>query len=141
MIDAAALEFVERHRRGVLITLRLDGRPQASNIAYGVADGAIRISVTADRAKTRNLARDRRASLHVASQDFWQWVVIDGNAELSGVSSTPADEVGRELAELYEQVRGEPHPDWDDFYRAMVAEQRLVIRLLPEHAYGQPSLQ
>lgn len=137
MIDAAALGFVDRHRRGVLITLRRNGRPQASNIAYAVADGMIRVSVTADRAKTRNLARDPRASLHVASKDFWQWVVVEGIAELSPVSSAPRDGVGRELASIYEQVRGEPHPDWDDFYRAMVAEQRLVIRLRPDHAYGQ----
>jgi hypothetical protein len=36
----------------VLITLRRDGRPQLSNIIYGIDDsGLIRISVTAPRAR------------------------------------------------------------------------------------------
>ncbi len=137
-VDRNAVEtFLSEHRRGVLITLRRDGRPQASNIVYGFGDGTVRISVTADRAKTRNLTRDRRASLHVTSGDFWRWVVAEGEAELSSVSIEPGDAVGRELAELYEAVRGEPHPDWDDFHRAMVAERRLVVRLRPERFYGQ----
>jgi PPOX class probable F420-dependent enzyme len=140
VLEAGAEAFLTRQTRGVLITLRRNGRPQASNIGYGYRNGLIRISVTSDRAKTRNLARDARAALHVTSPDFWQYIVVDGTAELSPVSTSPADEVGLELAELYEDVAGKPHPDWDDFYRAMVTEQRLVIRLRPEHAYGQVSL-
>ncbi|MGZ4759511.1 MAG: pyridoxamine 5'-phosphate oxidase family protein, partial [Acidimicrobiales bacterium] len=59
-----ALAFVREHKQGVLVTLRRDGRPQLSNIIYGVDDtGVIRISVTAPRAKARNAARDPRVSL------------------------------------------------------------------------------
>jgi PPOX class probable F420-dependent enzyme len=137
MDRSAAEAFVAERNTGVLLTLRKGGRPQASNIVYGVSDGVIRISVTAGRAKTRNLARDSRATLHVTSDDFWRWVAVDATAELSAVSTAPGDEVGRELAELFELVQGKPHPDWDDFYRAMVADQRLVVRLRPEHLYGQ----
>ena len=61
-----ALAFAHDHRNGVLITLKADGRPQSSNIVYTVADdGRIRISITATRAKYRNLLRDPRVSLHV----------------------------------------------------------------------------
>lgn len=134
---AGAGAFVAARHRGVLLTLRRNGRPQASNVVYAVDGGMVRISVTADRAKARNLARDPRASLHVTSDDFWRWVVAEGTAELSPVSTTPGDAVGRELAEVYEQVQGKPHPDWDDFHRAMVADRRLVVRLRPEHYYGQ----
>src|SRR5262245_50376029 len=50
-----ALEYVRGRKRGVLVTVRRDGRPQLSNVAYGVAeDGVIRVSVTDDRAKTKN---------------------------------------------------------------------------------------
>src|SRR4029079_11018389 len=104
--------------QGVLLTLKADGRPQASNIAYSFADGLVRISVTADRAKTKNLRRDPRASLHVTSEDFWCFVVVDGEAELSPVAAEPGDATTLALRAVYEQVRGEPHPDWDDFDRA-----------------------
>lgn len=134
---AHAEQFVAERHRGVLITLRRNGRPQASNIMYALDDGVIRVSVTAGRAKVRNLVRDPRASLHVTSDDFWRWVVVDGTVELSEVSTRPGDAAGRELAELYERIQGTPHPDWDEFYRAMVDDHRLVARLHPEHLYGQ----
>ena len=121
----------------MLLTLRADGRPQASNIAYSFADGVIRISVTADRAKTKNLRRDSRASLHVTSGDFWRFVVADGVAELSPIAAEPGDATTRALREVYEHVRGEPHPDWADFDQAMIRDHRLVISLRPTHVYGQ----
>jgi PPOX class probable F420-dependent enzyme len=135
-MDAAHADFLAERHRGVLITLRADGRPQASNIAYSFADGVIRISVTADRAKTKNLRRDPRASLHVTSDDFGQYVVADGEAALSAIAAAPGDPTTRALREVYEHVRGEPHPDWDDFDRAMVRDQRLVISIRPARTYG-----
>jgi PPOX class probable F420-dependent enzyme len=105
------------------------------NYAVGPDDGVIRISTTADRAKVANLRRDPRVSLHVSSQDFWQYAVVDGTAELSDVAADPADAVVEELIALYRAVQGE-HPDWADYRDAMVRDRRLVVRLHPEHAYG-----
>jgi PPOX class probable F420-dependent enzyme len=131
-----ALTFVRDHRQGVLVTERRDGRPQLSNIMYAVDDsGLIRISVTAPRAKTRNAARDPRVSLHVTRDDFYAYAVIDGTAELSPVSTEPGDAAGLELADLYRSMVGE-HPNWDEYYQSMVTDQRLVLRIRPEHAYG-----
>ena len=132
-----ALAFAADRSRGVLLTLRSNGRPQASNIVYALGDdGVVRISVTDDRAKTANLRRDPRASLHVTSDDFWQFVVVEADAELSAVASEPGDDTCRELRDLYRAVSGE-HEDWDDYDRAMVRDRRLVVRLRPERAYGQ----
>jgi PPOX class probable F420-dependent enzyme len=131
-----ALAFVRDHRQGVLVTLRRDGRPQLSNIIYGVTDdGVIRISITADRAKSKNAERDSRVSLHVTREDFYAYAVIDGRADLTPVSAEPGDAVGQELAEMYRAMAGE-HQDWDDYYRAMVADKRQVLRIHPERAYG-----
>lgn len=131
-----ALEYVRPKHRGVLVTLKGDGRPQLSNIAYGLGeDGVIRISVTADRAKTNNAGRDPRVSLHVTADDFWSYVVIEGVAELAPGASSPTDATVDELVELYRALQGE-HPDWDEYRAAMVADRRLVLRLRPTHAYG-----
>jgi PPOX class probable F420-dependent enzyme len=132
----AAMQHVRADRRGVLVTIRKDGRPQLSNIMYAVDDaGVVKISVTASRAKTKNLQRDPRASLYVCSDDFWRWVVIDGEATLSAVAAKPDDAAADELVELYRALSGE-HENWDEYRRAMVDDQRLVIRLSPSHAYG-----
>jgi PPOX class probable F420-dependent enzyme len=136
METAAALAFARPRHQGVLVTLKRDGRPQLSNIAYALDEaGVARVSVTADRAKTANLRRDPRAALHVTRDDFWGYVVLEGTAELSAIAAEPGDATVEELVALYRAVRGE-HPDWDDFRRAMVAERRLVVRLPVDHAYG-----
>jgi len=133
---ATALDFARPMRNGVLTTIKRDGRPQLSNITYAVGDdGAVRISITADRAKYANLVRDPRASLHIARPDFWAYVVLEGDADLAPVASTPDDATVGELVELYRSVGGE-HPDWDDYRAAMVRDRRTVVRLRPTHAYG-----
>ncbi len=133
-----AMAFVATRHQGVLLTIKgSDGRPQASNIVYGTFedDHEVRISVTDDRAKTRNLRRDARATLHVTGEGHFPWVAVEGNAILSPVAREPGDDVCLALREVYRSVSGE-HEDWDDFDRAMVADRRLVIALRPDHAYG-----
>jgi PPOX class probable F420-dependent enzyme len=132
----AALAYVRDRHRGVLLTLKRDGRPQASNIASSLGDdGIIRISVTATRAKTANARRDPRVALHVTAEDFWSYVVLEGEAELSAVATEPGDDAVEELIGLYRSTQGE-HPDWDDYRRAMVDDERMVLRVRPDAAYG-----
>ncbi|HYF45321.1 MAG TPA: PPOX class F420-dependent oxidoreductase [Acidimicrobiales bacterium] len=136
MDEAAARSFLGERHQGVLVTLRGDGSPQSSNIAYAFDGEVARISVTADRAKTKNLSRDPRAILHVTGESFYQYVSASGTAELSPVSTDPGDATGRELLELHDAVAPEPHPDPDEFFQAMVDDQRLVVRFRPERFTG-----
>jgi PPOX class probable F420-dependent enzyme len=131
-----ALARVAAQRLGVLVTLRRNGRPQTSNVVYAVHDGKIRVSLTEDRAKTRNLRRDPRATLHVSTPDMASWTAVEADAELSPVTTAPGDETGRALADLYVQISGSEHPDWDEFYRAMVDERRVLLTLTVTHGYG-----
>lgn len=132
----AALAFLRTTRNGVLITLKSDGRPQSSNISYAVGDdGTISISLTADRAKTKNAARDPRVSLHVSRDDFWAYAVVEGDAELTPVAADPHDATADALVELYRSIAGE-HTDWEDYRSAMVRDRRQVLRIRPTRAYG-----
>jgi PPOX class probable F420-dependent enzyme len=134
----ALLKLVAERGGGVLVTIKRDGRPQLSNVnhAYYPDERTIRVSITDDRAKTRNLRRDPRAAYHVTSDDRWAWTVVEGTADLSPVAADPHDATVEELITLYRDVQGE-HPDWDDYRRAMVEDKRLVLRLRVERAYGQ----
>ena len=122
----------------MLAAVKRDGRPHLSNVgyAYDPERRLFRVSVTADRAKTRILARDPRVTLHVASKDFWTWVAVEGTADLTPVAADPHDATVDELVAYYRGVSGE-HPNWDEYRAAMVADRRLVVRFTPEHAYGQ----
>ena len=135
-LDPRLLSVVAENRWGLLATIRGDGRPQLSNVGYAWDDGLIRISVTADRAKTRNLQRDPRLVLHVQGGDLWTWAAVEGTAELSPVAADPHDATVEELIEVYRLVGGKEHPDWDDYRRAMVADGRLVLRIHVERLYG-----
>ncbi len=135
----ALLALLSESHGGVLVTLKRDGRPQLSNVshAYYPDERTIRVSITDDRAKTRNLRRDPRASYHVTTPDRWAYTVAEGTAELSPVAKDPYDETVEELVRLYRDVLGE-HPDWHDFRTTMVRDRRLVLRLKVERVYGIP---
>ena len=133
---ADAMSFVRDRRNGILITVKSDGRPQSSNIAYVVGDDdVIRISVTDGRAKTANIRRDPRVSLHVNRDDFWAYAVIEADVSLMPVAQSPDDATVDALVEYYRALAGE-HDDWDDYRRAMVDDGRLLLELRPTHAYG-----
>lgn len=136
-MDPDALrQLVASKQHGVLTTIKRDGRPQLSNVVYALgADDVIRISVTDGRAKTANLRRDPRASLHVSRDDFWAYAVVEGAARLLPVAEAPDDPTVDALVELYRAVAG-AHDDWDEYRRAMVADRRLVVELPVEHLYG-----
>jgi len=131
-----AIKFIRDRKQGVLVTIRSNGRPQLSNILYVMGDeGMIRISVTDDRAKTKNLRRDSRASLYVLGDNFFQYVVVEGDAELTPVAADPHDATVDALVDYYKAAIGE-HPDWEEYRASMVNDKRLIITLRPERAYG-----
>ena len=134
---ARAEQFLADRHAAVVVTLKRDGRPQSSNVVYAWSDDAAHVSLTDGRAKTKNLRRDPRVSLHVSSDDFWQYCVLEGTAELSEVAREPGDAVCEALRAVFRGVQGREHPDWDEFDAAMVDEARLVLTVRPERAYGQ----
>ena len=136
MIQSHATErFLVAHSKGVLTTLKRDGRPQLSNIAYAFFDAQVHISVTEPTAKARNALRDPRVSLHVTDSSFGRYLVVDGKAALTSVTVAPDDEAANLLVSTYRSIAGE-HPDWEEFRQAMISEHRLVISFGVDHAYG-----
>ena len=121
------------------MAIKSDGRPQLSNIVYGVdEDGTIRVSATAGRAKTNNLHRDPRASLHVTDEHFGSYCVIEGDVEVTPVTTDPGDATSDALVAYYRTLAGE-HPNWDEYRQAMIDEGRLMLLLRPTRAYGMLS--
>src|SRR5947208_16205279 len=132
MIDLdRARRFLQVRHDGILATIKRDGRPQLSNILYFVDDdGRVRISVTQTRAKTHNLRRDPRASLHVQGRDRYEYLVAEGTAEL-----LEGEGLKEALRHYYRKVRGE-HPNWAEYDAAMIAGERLLRAIAVERAYG-----
>jgi len=131
------LALLRGRHRGVLATIKRDGRPQLSNVdyVYYPDQRLLKISVTDGRAKVANLRRDPRASFHVTTDQGWSYAVLEGEVELTPVALKKDDETVAELIEVFRDMNGE-HPDWEEYREAMVADRRLVIRLHIDRAYG-----
>lgn len=129
---AKAREFVAANPRGVLTTYRRDGQAQLSPVSAGVdAEGRVIISVTEDRAKTKNARRDPRVALCVFTERFYgAWVQVEGTAELvDGPDRIDA------LVDYYRRLSGE-HPDWDEYRAAMERDRRVLLRFSVVRASG-----
>ncbi|MBJ7465213.1 MAG: PPOX class F420-dependent oxidoreductase [Mycolicibacterium sp.] len=139
VFDDKLLALISGNSLGVLATVKKDGRPQLSNVSYwfDARNVALQVSVTEPRAKTRNLRRDPRASIHVSSDDGWAYAVAEGDAVLTPPAANGGDDTVEALIALYRNIAGE-HPDWDDYRRAMVDDRRVLLTLPINHLYGMP---
>ena len=119
------LDFVRPRHRMVLSTYRRDGQVQSSPVTGGVDDsGRVVISTYPQRAKTRNLQRDPRASVLVLSDDFdGAWVQVEGRCEVVLAS----DDV-EPFVEYFRNVAGE-HSDWEEYREAMRTQNKSLIRI------------
>jgi PPOX class probable F420-dependent enzyme len=119
------LAFLRANHHSILVTRRRDGGLQTSPVVHGVDDeGFVTISVTQDRAKTRNLRRDPRATLCAFTDGFFgPWVQVEGEATIVDLPDALDG-----LEALYRHVQGE-HPDWADYEAAMVRDRRCLLRL------------
>jgi PPOX class probable F420-dependent enzyme len=125
-----ALAYVGRNHRGVLATLKRDGMPQLSPVAYLLDDdGEVKISVTHDRAKTRNIRREPRVAMSVVGENWYEYVVVEGRARIVEDDPVPL------LRHVYRGVRGEGHPDWREFDEAMVRDDRVVLVIAIDRVY------
>ena len=115
-----------------------DGRPQLSNIAYSLGDdGVIRISVTADRAKTRNAGgtggsrcTSRRTTSGVLRRDR-------GDAEVLPTAAAPTTPPSTSSSSSTGRSGGSTRTG-TKYRQAMVADRRLVLRIRPTTPTGWP---
>jgi len=135
-LTSASREWLTRQHQAVLITLRSDGSPQSSNVLTAFDGDVFRVSVTAGRAKTRNLARDPRAIVHVLGGNFWAYASVTCSASLGSVSTSAGDAAAQDLLRLYNDISEASHPNPQEFFDVQVAEQRLLLTLRAESISG-----
>jgi PPOX class probable F420-dependent enzyme len=122
------LDFIRPRHHAIVITVRNDGRPQASPVTCGVDEaGRIVIATYPERSKTVNARRDPRVSVLFLSDDFGgAWVQVDGTAEVLDVP-----EAVEPLVDYYRSISGE-HPDWEEYRDAMAEQGKSLLRITPE---------
>ncbi|MGW4645834.1 TIGR03618 family F420-dependent PPOX class oxidoreductase [Kitasatospora sp. NPDC004289] len=136
--DDALSELLSRQQFGTLSTVKRSGHPHLTTMVYSWDPQAriVRFSTTADRVKVAHLRSNPRAAVHVTGGDVWSFAVAEGEAEVSEVTVTPGDAVGRELLAMIPAAARPGPEDEEAFLAELVAERRLVIRLKVNRLYG-----
>lgn len=152
-MDAPPDDLLERVRAlgaaedglAVVVTLRPDASPHASVVNAGVvphpltAEPVIGFVVRGARLKLRHLRERPQAT--VVFRSGWEWIAVDGQAEIVG----PDDELAGFdptslpdlLARVYAAAAGGTPEDWAGMHEIMTAERHSAVLVRPERVYPQ----
>lgn len=133
MIGSAEQDaFVSEMRQAMVTTLRRDGSPSSSLVAYCRDGDDLVFSTTRDRLKAKTVAHDPRVVVAVLDgEGKGRFVSVEG----SGV--VEADEDGSGHIRLNRHMRA--NPDWtppEGFATKLKADGRVIIRVRPARVSG-----
>jgi PPOX class probable F420-dependent enzyme len=140
--DVRALVGAE-HGLATVSTLRADGTIQASVVNAGILPhpGTRRPVVgfvTYGRVKLANLRA--RPQLAVTFRHEWQWLTVEGRAQLAGpddaVDWLADDDALRLLLREVFTAAGGRHDDWAEYDRVMAEQRRTAVVVQPTRIYG-----
>jgi PPOX class probable F420-dependent enzyme len=124
LMQAQIDDFLDGRHTVVVATIRESGRPQLTTTWYRWDGDALWISTNRDRAKYKNLERDRRVTVLVDDPPAETSVVIYGQAEFVAVDE---DAYEGALAIVRRYV-----DDPVGYLAARAGEPRVLIRVRPE---------
>ncbi len=130
--------FLERNHWGVVTTFQSNGAAHSSIVVCGAyQDHAAFVAVRGRSAKVRNLRRDARCTVLAVTRDWHSWVAVEGEAKLHDGANTDAEKFRQLLRNVYSACGDQDHPDWEEYDRAMVAQEAVVVLVRPQRVFGQ----
>jgi hypothetical protein len=130
----------------VAVTGRADGSSQATVVNAGVLNhpvtGELVVGFVA-RGHARKLANLRaRPQMTIVFRSGWEWVAVDGIADLAGPNDLlegiqPRD-VPPLLREVYAAAVGGAIDDWAELDSAFAAERHTAVLVRPSRIYSNP---
>ena len=124
-IEGRAEELLKAKNFCHVATLRADGTIHGVPVWVDIQDGQPVLNTAEGRAWPRNLERDPRVTLTVQNMDNpYQYLEIRGRA------ATPE----REGADEHIDAMAKKYMDKDEYPLRQPGEQRVIIRVEPEHA-------
>ncbi len=141
-LDDAAQLGAKEQGLAVISTLRADGTIQSSVVNAGVmrhplVEQRVLAFVTYGKVKLANLRA--RAQLTATFRSGWQWVAVEGDAQLVGPDD-PHPEIDSErlrllLREAFVGAGGH-HDNWAEYDRVMVEQRRTLVLIEPVRIYS-----
>ena len=125
-----------------VVTIRESGRPLIAVVNAGViqhpsgAHDVVAFVSVGSAVKLQHLRA--RPQITVAARRGWNWIAVDGTAELAGPHDPHPDVAPDAVPALLRTIfsaAGGTHDDWDELDRVMVEEQRCAVLITPERIY------
>lgn len=127
----------------VAITMRAIGLPRASVVNAGVLDHPVTgepVVGFVSRGMVHKLSDIReRPQVAVVFRSGWEWIAVEGNAELAGpldpLAGLAVDEVPRLLRMVYAAAVGGSSDDWAGLDESMAAEGQTAVLVRAARVY------
>jgi hypothetical protein len=131
----------------VAVTTRTNGLPRASVVNAGVLDHPVTgepIVGFVARGAARKLADIReRPEVTVVFRSGWEWIAVEGMAELAGpedrLAGLPNGSVAGLLRTVYAAAVGGSPDDWAELDQSMAAERHTAVLVRAARVYPAPS--
>ena len=123
--------FISDHRWAVLTTLRKNGQPVSSVVAYARDGDTLVISTPGGTFKRRSLARDPRATLCViTNQEPFNFVSVEGPVDIE------TDNLLEDTRKVFRNIADAGWQEPEDLNGWLRDQQRVILRLRPARVYG-----
>ena len=124
-------QFISEHRWAVLTTLRKDGQPVSSVVAYARDGDTLVMSTPGGTFKRKSLARDPRATLCIlTNQEPFNFVSVEGPTRIE------TDNLVEDTRRVFQNIADTGWTEPEDLAGWLKAQQRVIIRLRPDRVYG-----
>ncbi|MFP6816557.1 MAG: TIGR03618 family F420-dependent PPOX class oxidoreductase [Pseudomonadales bacterium] len=124
-------QFISDHRWGVLTTLRRDGHPVSSVVAYARHEDTVVVSTPGGTFKRKSLDRDSRATLCiVTNSEPFNFVSIEGRVDVETTDLVANTRL------VFQNISDSEYSEPEDLQGWLDAQNRVIIRLHPERVYG-----
>ena len=124
-------EFLRQHRWAVLTTLRAEGSPVSSVVAYACEGEEIVVSTPGATFKRQSIETDSRVNLcAISNQEPFNFVALEGRA----IVQTTALEAS--TSRVFEAIQDVGYELPDPLDEWLVKQKRVILRITPSRVHG-----
>jgi PPOX class probable F420-dependent enzyme len=124
-------QFITDHRWAVLTTLRANGQPNSSVVAYARAGDELLISTPGGTFKRKSIDADQRVTLCVISNaEPFNFVAIEAQARVT------QENLLADTKKVFANISDTGYTEPEDLPAWLAQQQRVILRLKPQRVYG-----
>ncbi len=124
-------QFIDDYRWAVLTSVRQNGGPVSSVVAYARDGDDLVVSTPGMTFKRKSLEKNGQANLCIINnQEPFNFVSVEGEVTIQ------TDDLVRTTRLVFDNIQGTGFEEPEDFEHWLEAQQRVILRLKPGRVYG-----